>query len=206
MLHNANLQKRSYLQQNGGFGLVELLVSISIVVLVTGIIVSRHNSYNGAVLLRSQAYEVALQAREVQLSAVSAVGSSGVFRNVYGVHFDTSTADRRQYYLFFRDSLPYNNFYDAADVVVQRGNIDPRFEISQIRRVVSPTDSVETSLSVVFERPNFDARFYTSPSASLLGVAGSAVEIDIRVKGTTGTGVGEVRTVEITKTGQIIVQ
>lgn len=198
MLHNVNLQKERKLSQNGGFGLVELLVSVSIIVLITGIIMSNHRSYNGAVLLRSQAYEVALQAREVQLAAVSAIGNAGDFRNVFGLHFDENN---QNFYVVFRDANG-NRYYDAGVEVGKRNNIDPRFEIAEIRRITVGPATVEPRLSVIFERPNFDARFFASTGE----LAGSAVEIDIRLKGTTGTGVGEVRTVEITKTGQIIVQ
>ena len=55
-----------------GFGLVELLVSISIMLLVTMVVLVNHESFNNGALLRSQAYEVALRLREVQLSAVGA--------------------------------------------------------------------------------------------------------------------------------------
>ena len=62
-----------------------------------------------------------------------------------------------------------------------------------------------TNLSIVFKRPNFDAIFYES-SGTQAPANVSAVLIDVRLKGTTGNGVGEVRTVEITRTGQITVQ
>jgi type II secretory pathway pseudopilin PulG len=198
MHHNLNLKIIKKETLNGGFGLIELLVSISIVVLVTSVIMSRQTSYNGAVLLRSQAYQVALEAREVQLSAVSAIGSASNFRNVFGLHFDTANPN---YYIVFRDA-DGDNYYDVGEEVGKRSNIDPRFQISQIRRLVNGTPTTEPRLSVVFERPNFDARFFNFAGE----VTGSVVEIDVRVKGTTGAGVGEVRTVEITKTGQIIVQ
>lgn len=199
MPHNTDSKRKKPIPLNSGFGLVELMVSIGIVVLITSIIVSRHSSYNGAVLLRSQAYEVALQAREVQLSAVSAIGNAGDFRSVFGLYFDTTTPN---YYLYFRDSNG-NHFYDSGEEIGKRNNIDPRFEISDIRSVLTSTKPSESDISIVFERPNFDARFFTAASTE---AEGTAVEIDVRVKGTTGTGVGEVRTVEITRTGQIVVQ
>ena len=186
-----------------GFGLVELMVSISIVLVVTSIIMSRHGSYNGAVLLRSQAYEVALLAREVQLSAVSAVGESGDYRNVYGLYFNTASPN---FYYTFRDA-DGNMYFDAGEQVGARNNIDPRFELDEIRLVDGSgnTLSTENTLAIVFQRPNFDARFFESAGSEVASGV-SAVELDIRVNGTSGDGVGEVRTVEISKTGQIIVQ
>lgn len=197
MLHKKT-QPNKNLNMIGGFGLLELMVSIGIVVLVMGIIMSKHSSYNSAVLLRSQAYSVALQVREIQLSAVSATEIGG-FRNVLGLHFDNSTTNKGFYYNF-RDS-DSDNYFDFNEVFGRRNNIDSRFEIGEIRL---SDGSTENALSVIFERPNFDARFYTSLGPVAASV--NAVEIEIRLKGTTGTGVGEVRNVEITKTGQITVK
>lgn len=200
MHRNFHLQKSP--QTNLGFGLIELLVSISIVVLVTSVIMSRHGSYNGAVLLRSQAYEVALQAREVQLAAVSAVGNAGDYRNVYGVYYNTATPG---YYFSFRDTTPHDFYFDAAEQLGPRVNLDPRFEIDDIRLVDGASEVSVGEISVIFERPNFDARFYEGAS-SPAPASVSAIEIDIRVRDSVGDGVGAVRTVEISRTGQITVQ
>jgi len=200
-----NFFKKSKATFTRGFGLVELMVSISIVVLVTSIILVRHTSYNGAVLLRSQAYEVALQAREIQLSAVSAILEAGGFRNVFGLHFDTNTSD---YYLNFKDNTSGSGgdfYYGSGEQIGKRNNIDKRFEIGEIRLMNGVTTvSSPTALSIVFERPNFDARFFTGANNEV--TTASTVEIDIRLKGASGTGSGEVRTVEISRTGQITVQ
>jgi type II secretory pathway pseudopilin PulG len=204
MSHNIFKPKGApYSLLSWGFGLVELLVSVSIVLLVTSIIMSRHGSYNGAVLLRSQAYEVALLAREVQLSAVSAVGDeSGDYRTVYGLYFNTAT---RNFYFTFRDANG-NRFFESGEQVGARNNIDPRFEIAEIRLVDgSGVVTTEEDLAVVFQRPNFDAMFYSGPGSPVAADV-SSVEIVIRTRGTTGTGVGDIRVVEITRTGQIIVQ
>jgi prepilin-type N-terminal cleavage/methylation domain-containing protein len=201
MFHKIKNTKINHFQNNSGFGLIELMVSISIIVLVTGVILSRHSKYDGAVLLRSQAYEVALQTREVQLSAVSTVGQSGQFRNVLGLYFDTTTMPNR--YLTFRDTVVSSNyFYDTGEQVGKQNNIDPRFTIDKIKVNSSGAPTYPGSISVVFERPNYDAKFYSNTGV----ISATSVEIDIRLKGSTGTGVGEVRTVEITKTGQIVVK
>ncbi len=190
--------------QQSGFGLIELLVSVSIVVLVTSIILVRHSSYNGAVLLRSEAYELALQAREIQLSAVSVANSAGSFRNVFGLYFNT---DSPNFYYSFKDAntgTNKNNFWNSGEEIGKRNNVDPRFEIDKIR-LIGPTVTEVETISVIFERPNFDARFYTAANTPVADTV-SSIEIDIRVKNTNGDTVGEVRTVEITKTGQITVQ
>ncbi len=187
--------------QPKGFGLIELLVSISIMVIIASVVLVRQSSFNGAVLLRSQAYEIALELRNAQLNAVSSTGQGGVFRAMVGVHFDTANPNT---YRIFRDSTSgsnSDNFYNASEEFGQQGLIDPRFVISQIRAdgsVISGTD-----LSVVFERPNFDARFFDAANSE---VTAAIVEIDVRRVGTVGTGSGDVRTVEVTSAGQVAVQ
>jgi prepilin-type N-terminal cleavage/methylation domain-containing protein len=189
-------------KQDHGFGLIEMLVSIGIALLIMTVVMAKHSSSNGAVLLRSQAYEVALETREVQLAAVSPVGSNGNFRSSYGLFFDK---DNPGYYLDFRDAGTINNFYDSGEEVGKRSNLDPRFEIGDIRLVTGGTESPINDIAIVFERPNFDAHFFTAPNTEAADSV-NAVEIDIRVEGTSGAGLGEVRTVEISRTGQIIVQ
>lgn len=173
-----------------GFGLIELMVSISIMMLVAGIILIRQNSFNGAVLLRGQAYEIALAVREVQVNAVSASAIQGTTRTMLGVYFDTS---RNTTYRIFRDD-ENNGSYEASEEYGQQNSLDSRFEIKEIRVGCTP----QNNISVMFERPNFDAKFYRGSTQ----IAASAVEIDVGVKDTSST---EVKTVMITTTGQITV-
>lgn len=179
-----------------GFGLIELMVSISIMLLIAATLLARQGSFNGAILLRSQAYEVALSAREIQLNAVSAISIQNNYRTLLGLHFDTS---RDATYRVFRD-IDNDGFHDANEEFGQQGTIDSRFELRAIRTIGDSYTG--TGLSVVFERPNFDARFFDSAGE----VNASSVEIDISKRDQTGTGNDIVRTIEVTSTGQITVQ
>ncbi len=191
-----NLVNRLHNQNHcRGFGLVELLVSISIMVLVTSIVMTRHDSFNRSTLLRGQAYEVALAVREIQLLAVSATKGEAGFNNVYGLVFNTNANS----YIIFTDK-DKDFVFDAGDgeQLGKPGVIDPRFQISAIRLI----GSVEVStITVMFKRPNFDAILYEGASAVATSVPG--IEIDIEVK---GANPPQVRTIEITKTGQITVK
>lgn len=182
-----------------GFGLVELMVSISIMVIVASIVLARQSAFNGAVLLRSEAYQIAFQVREVQLSAVSASGDTGTFRDIRGVHFSSSTD---AIYRIFRD-VNANGFYDGVseDFGLQ-GILDPRFEIRDIRAIGDTLSGDE--VSIIFVRPNFDARFFDAAGSELTSAA--AIEIDVARRGVVGAGPDVVRTVEVTSTGQIAVQ
>ena len=194
---NSFLSKK---RAQAGFGLIELMVSISIAIMVMSVVMFNQGGNNSAVLLRSQAYEVALAIREVQLAAVSSNRQTSGYRSVLGMYFNTTNASTKGFYNYFLDNGNY--FFDGSDNIIKRNNLDKRFEISEIR-LIGSTVTTETDISITFERPNFDAIFHTGTGGI---AAASAVEIDVRLKSTTGTGVGEVRTVEVTKTGQIIVQ
>lgn len=196
-LHKNSARRASALPAQGGFGLIELMVSITIMAIVAGVILARQSAFNSAVLLRNQAYEIALQLREVQLSAVSASGDSGDFRSVLGVYFDTSETGNR-YYRVFKD-LDSDGYYDAGEEYGMQGVLDSRFEIREIHAGTAMLDDV----SVIFVRPNFDARFFKGP-ASELGDA--VIRIIVARRGAVGTDDSVLRTVEITATGQIGVQ
>ena len=160
--------------------------------LVAGIILIRQNSFNGAVLLEGQAYEIALAIREVQQNAVSASTIQGTSREMLGVYFDTS---RNTTYRIFRDDEG-NGSYEAAEEYGQQNSLDSRFEIKAIR--IGCT--TQTTVAAMFERPDFDAKFYRGSGGG--PIAASNVEIDIGVKDSSNSST---KTVTITSTGQITI-
>lgn len=193
-----------------GFSLVELLVSISVLVLVMAVMMAGHRAFNSAVLLRSQAYDIALETRQVQLRAVSVIGGSVAsdFRQQHGVFFrEASPFFAGRKYQIFRDGLTGTvGVVDFGEEFGRQGIVDSRFYISEIR--TKDQSGVEAAIangvSVMFERPNFDARFYDSNGNLLSDVV--AVFIDLRVNGSAGlSGPENVRTIEITRSGQITV-
>jgi len=177
-----------------GFGLVELLVSISIITIVMTIIFTRQGAFNTAILLRSQAYDIALTLREAQLSAISAEGEAGEFRNPTGVFFERSNPG--VYKVFNDNDNPTDGFQSGEPETLYR--LDPRFEISDIL-VDGASVGVGGSVSVVYERPNFDAVFFEDGSPT---PSGQKVEIVVSLK---GASPAQTKTVEVTDTGQIAV-
>ena len=176
-----------------GFSLIELMVSIGM-----SVIMIRQSSFNGAVLLRSQAYEIALTLRDLQLNAVSAYGDGGTFRGEsYGVHFQTGDL-YDGFYEIFKDATPPDG-YDSGEEFGEQGYLDPRFRISSIEVGGNPV----SELSVVFTRPDFDATFFvgsnTTPDSA------TSVTIVIERRGSSGSGRDSVRLIEITSAGQIAV-
>lgn len=189
----------------GGFGLVELLISISIMVLVMGVILSRNSAFNGASLLRAQAFDLALSLREMQLLAVSATNdeSGDHYRNVYGMVFDKSDSKANSYIIFRDNNGDFS--YDANEVFGKQGIIDPRYRIEDIILLSSGGNTSVNKATVLFKRPNFDALLYEGANdpidSSVYGI-----QIIIRRKGTTGDGADKIRTVELSRTGQITVK
>lgn len=188
-----------------GFSLVELMVSIGIIVLVLSIVITQQGSFNSAVLLRSQAYEIALAVRDAQLSAVSSFndfsGTSDNFETVIGVHFGTSDLYKGRYVLFV--DADDDSFYDPGEELGPTGLLDPRFEIAAIRADGSAVATDE--ISVIFERPNFDARFKSSAGGAFL--TDQVIEIDVRPVNPSSVPAcpDDNRTIQITTTGQIAV-
>lgn len=181
-----------------GFSLIELIVSISVVAIVTGVVLARHNAFNGAVLLRNQAYEIAFAVRQAQQLAVS--GQTGALtttqRQRYGVEFSTAAdgAVNRQSFRLYKDNNN-NGVFDSGDTELQVFRLDSRFQIVGL----STAGVTRGSMRVLFERPLFDAKFYQGSSNAL--VTGPA-RVVIRP---TGSSSAE-RIIIITASGQVTVE
>ena len=190
-------QRASRLDRRG-FTLIELMVSISIISMVSAVILVRNNSFNGAVLLRNQSYELAFALRQAQLMAVS--GGESATRQ-YGVYI--SKLKPGEYIIFRDDSNVGSNAgrYDAGDVPVGlTGRLDRRFAIRDITNKAGVSQTTD-GFSFTFIRPNFDGLFKSDSSGYLSG----PMYIDVGVVGKSGTDSGSVRRVEVTSTGQVSV-
>ena len=179
-----------------GFSLIELLVSISIIALISGIIITKNGAFNGAVLLRNQAYEVAFALREAQMMAVSGARVTSN-ESRYGVYFDTSVANRQTYQIF--QDLNENGRWDSIENIGAVRQLDKRFKIRTITRA-GGTDGM---MSITFTRPNFDAVFTNAGGTTRSG----PVYIDVAQLAATAldTNCGKVRRVEVTAPGLIAV-
>lgn len=164
-----------------------------------GIVFARQDSFNGTVLLRNQAYEIALRLREVQLSSVSVVGIGGDYRTVQGVHFSVNGGEQDGYVIF--QDANSNYYFDPGEQIGQQGAIDSRFQIESLQADGVPIAGGE--VSIIFERPDFDAKFYRSPNTE---IAAATIEIEVARASDNETELTGSRTVEITSAGQIAVQ
>lgn len=202
MVPNPLFTKRSATR---AFSLPELIVTIAIISIVTGIILFKYSSFNNGVLLTSQAYELALDLREAQTYGLS-VRSNPVntvnFDEEYGVYFDIDPAHAGGLqllngYRFFQDDdsngVDDPAQYDSGEVI-NTIYLDPRYELASICvNGVGPSCTAVNDLAVSFRRPNFDADFYSSGA----GIINEA-HITISPIGETAT-----RTVSIYPSGRI---
>jgi len=197
-----------------GFSILEVLITAGIIGIITAVIAVKYGSFNNAVLLKNQAYEIGLDLREAQVFAVSVRGDGGQFREDYGLFFDIN--EPQQYILFQDRGETIENgrnvaYYDAdpdlAEMVGVPFNIDSRFKLRRICvNIVNDTDLCPTEvddLSITFKRPDFDAQFasHDGLDSGLGAIDNARIEITNAYEST-----ANVHTVVVSGTGQISIE
>ncbi len=201
MIFHSLLQK-SFTSTKRGFTLIELMVTISIVVLVTAVVLVEYSSFNSTTLLTSQAYITAFDLREAQSLAIGVRGQGTEFSQEYGIYFTMSNTN--SYQLFQDTGTVVPATYTSSDVAVGALRyLDPRFKISDICVTVSGSSAKDcniNNLAVTFMRPDFDAAFNAGGGGGR--VSGTITSVDIIFAPLKGTGT---RTVTVSSAGQISV-
>jgi prepilin-type N-terminal cleavage/methylation domain-containing protein len=187
-----------------GFSLIELLVSISIIVIITSIALVRNSSFNQTILLTNQAYELALDIRRSQVLGVSVQagaepGSDAINRSPIGLYVEQGN----QTYRIFRDNTndQSNGQYDPGEEI-NNGTLtlDNRFRILYICEgdLAADTCTGTTWTTILFQRPDFTAHLNTNSPSNVL--------TKVRIGVSTLNRGSETREVIIESTGLISVQ
>lgn len=174
-----------------GFSILEVLITAAIIGIITGIVTLRYGSFNNLILLKNQAYQIALDLRETQTRALSVSGTvQGVtsqFREPYGIHFANNN---RSEYIIFRD-IDSSGTFNTGDISLETRKLDSRFQIACVAGGGACSDT--GAISITFRRPNFDAL-----------VNGASVSATVRIRSVTNADA--VRNVQVNSAGQITVE
>lgn len=186
-----------------GFTLVELLVTITIFVILTGVVLFNQSKFNSTILLTNLSYDIALTIRQAQTYGINikefdAGGTDNFYP--YGVHFDK--ADAPKSFILFADTSYstitrtgdglYNNdnaanlsscntVAERARGCVKRYNIQRGNYISDLIVSDSTGTTSVNKLDIVFQRPNPDAHIRAN------NVPMEMVDATIVLKGSDGS-------------------
>ncbi len=202
-----NKIRRSLLNHTAGFTLVELLVTISIFVVLTGVVLFNQNNFDNSVLLNNLAYDTALTIRQAQSYGVNTKESNiaGTFTS-FGVYYDRLASNTN--FVLFADT---NNSSTTASVTTCPAS-DPeciqKYSIKRgsfIKSMCAGTDIATNciptdKLSIIFKRPNPDAWIYTVDNLGTLSLPKAYAKI------TVSSAAGTTKNIIISSAGQIYVQ
>lgn len=145
-----------------GFSLLEVLVTSAIIGIVSAVVVAKYSGFNNSVLLRNQAYEVALAFRQAQVFSISVRGDGGAeFREEYGVHVNID--DDPQAFVFFRDNGTTEPASFDAGEELEDESLDSRFVFTDLcyTSTAGGSEACDVEqIDVTFVRPDFDAKIY----------------------------------------------
>jgi len=140
------------LKNNKGFSLIELLVSIAIIVIVSGIVFFNQSGFNNNVLLENLAYEISLTIRQAQsygLQSRETGTGTDDFTAGYGVYFDLDNPDKLVLYLDEDKNHIYD--YNSGEDEVDSLKITSG---SEITKLCAGLDCSARELSISFIRPD----------------------------------------------------
>ncbi len=181
-----------------GFTLVELMVSITIMVVILGVVLFNSRGFDSSIVLTNLAYDVGLSVREAQSYGISVKGYNPTpntpFAYPYGIHFDSSNPTQ---YVIFVD-LNGDGVYTGNETI-KTYTIKGAYKISNLCTLSGTTCTNATVLDITFLRPN--------PDAIITANGISATKYDAAQISVSAARVpGSVKNITVRLTGQISIQ
>ncbi len=181
--------------RNKGFTLIEVLISIGIIIFLTGITVANFQGSKDIISLKRSAHKLAQDLRRVQEMAMS-VEEIGFFGEEFypdggfGIYFDLNNPLQ---YVFFADCIA-NGQYQTGNICGQVGNKFPETYgdpiILKSKVEITGLSPVSPHLHITFKAP--DPIVYIS--------GGDEAEITLSLP------TGETRTVKVNSVGLITIE
>jgi prepilin-type N-terminal cleavage/methylation domain-containing protein len=212
----SSLKQRVYdvqKKRQSGFTLIELLVTITIFVVLTGVVLLSQNNFNNTILLTNLSYDTALTIRQAQTYGVNTRESSaGTFATSSGVYFDTTsgTGNKLSFILFADTNNDQGSDINVNSCPANSTECIQKYSIkngSYVRALCAGTDSLHCfttqKLDILFTRPNPDALIYSQSGASgpiIFTTPQSYAQI------TVSSANGATSSIIVTSVGQIYVQ
>jgi prepilin-type N-terminal cleavage/methylation domain-containing protein len=196
-----------------GFTLIEMMVTIGIFTIISGIVLFNYNGFNSRILLQNLAYDVALTIRQAQVYGVGVRELTVNQTPPYGIFFaEDDTGGSTGSYILFADIDEDGEFDgNAGDCtgnecieryVFQRGNRISQFCAVQGGTPICslPGASSLQSLVIFFKRPNPEALFTAKDQggSAVVGIEEAVVTV-VNPEGTIS------KTITVKSTGQISV-
>ncbi len=204
-------------KQNTGFTLIELIVSIGIISLITGVVLYKQKGFSDQLSVLNTASDIELVIREAQSYSIAVrefAASSDEFTVAYGISANLrNNGSSNTSYLSFVDRGALNNYYDTPTACtpgptsecLQRNNLSGQNTISDICVIRKNNQSCGNSiarLDISFQRPSpnailtfFNAGGNPTPQPQAIGA---------RIELTSPAGI--TKNVYIYTSGQIAVQ
>jgi prepilin-type N-terminal cleavage/methylation domain-containing protein len=151
-----------------GFTMIELMVSISIMVVIAAIVLTKYTVFDSTVLLKSVAYDIALMLREAQVKSVSATrGTNSIFDYPFGVTFAPASKTYTAFRFNATGTYPWYDEVTANRVTnLQSITIDRSMRVQDVCIFVGGTKDCNIArLDVSFRRPEYAALFYAKPDS-----------------------------------------
>jgi prepilin-type N-terminal cleavage/methylation domain-containing protein len=197
-MSDKNLKNKKILS---GFTLVELLVTLTIFSIMTGIVLYNQQNFNNTIFLNNLAHDIALTARQAQTYGINVkeFAEGAGFRS-YGISFNKSF--NKNFVLFADNPFPSTNgIFDNISFTCPNDDSEcvDNFIIKNSNYIKSLCDESNCdldSLDITFVRPNPDA---------LIKVNGSATNHPY-AKIIVASENGNTKSIIIRSTGQIYVE